>query len=481
MTTIGSGTTGSPPPGDDRSTLMFFAAFTSVAAFLLAALGLVAVVATGGSSATTAGAEPVAVTLSEFKITPSTISAPAGPVKLKVANTGSVAHNLTIAALNKKTADLNAGATDTLDLGTLKEGTYEVICNVPGHADSGMKATLVVGGSSSGESASGASAATHAAHSDTDYAAMDQKMKDGMAKGLETFTKGGATKGVGNQKLAPTIEADGTKVFTLESAIIDWETAPGTTVKAWAYNGMVPGPWIRTEPGDRVKVVLTNKLPVSTDIHFHGVSTPFKQDGIAPLTQDYINPGQTYTYQWTNPNHTELGMYHAHDHGATAVLNGMFAVFQVGDVPLPAAQRIAPFDVPAIGKPTYEKVTVLNDAGVIGLTLNGKSFPATEPVVMNPGESLLMHYYNEGLMAHPMHLHHVYQLVVAKDGLPLAQPYWADTLNIAPGERYSVLVMPKTEDIGVWAWHCHILNHAENDNGLFGMVTALIVNDPDKK
>jgi FtsP/CotA-like multicopper oxidase with cupredoxin domain len=32
----------------------------------------------------------------------------------------------------------------------------------------------------------------------------------------------------------------------------------------------------------------------------------------------------------------------------------------------------------------------------------------------------------------------------------------------------------------VWAWHCHILNHAENDTGLFGMVTALIVNDPNK-
>ena len=45
-------------------------------------------------------------------------------------------------------------------------------------------------------------------------------------------------------------------------------------------------------------------------------------------------------------------------------------------------------------------------------------------------------------MAHPMHLHHVPTLVVAKDGLPLDQPYWVDTLNVAPGERYSLLIMP---------------------------------------
>jgi FtsP/CotA-like multicopper oxidase with cupredoxin domain len=63
----------------------------------------------------------------------------------------------------------------------------------------------------------------------------------------------------------------------------------------------------------------------------------------------------------------------------------------------------------------------------------------------------------------------------------LAQPYYADTLLIAPGERYTVLITPTTNDIGVWAWHCHILSHAENDSGLYGMVTALVVNDPNKK
>jgi manganese oxidase len=118
---------------------------------------------------------------------------------------------------------------------------------------------------------------------------------------------------------------------------------------------------------------------------------------------------------------------------------------------------------------------VVNDAGTIGMSINGKSFPATEPIVAEVGDQILIHYYNEGLQIHPMHLHGMPQLVVAKDGFPLDQPYWSDTVNVAPGERFSVLV--EAEEAGVWAFHCHILTHAESDEGMYGMVTALIVEE----
>ena len=116
---------------------------------------------------------------------------------------------------------------------------------------------------------------------------------------------------------------------------------------------------------------------------------------------------------------------------------------------------------------------VLNDAGVIGFSLNGKSFPATDPYVQKVGDWVLIHYFNEGLQIHPMHPHQFPQLVFAKDGIPLDSPYWADTLNVAPGERYSVLMHLDRE--GVWVWHCHILNHVEREKGMFGMVTAFVV------
>ncbi|MFM7063698.1 MAG: multicopper oxidase domain-containing protein, partial [Actinomycetes bacterium] len=53
-------------------------------------------------------------------------------------------------------------------------------------------------------------------------------------------------------------------------------------------------------------------------------------------------------------------------------------------------------------------------------------------------------------------------------------PYQADTVSIAPGERYTVIF--QAERPGVWVWHCHILSHAERESGMFGMVTAVQVN-----
>ena len=119
---------------------------------------------------------------------------------------------------------------------------------------------------------------------------------------------------------------------------------------------------------------------------------------------------------------------------------------------------------------------MLNDAGAIGFSLNGKSFPATAPVVARPGDTVEVHYMNEGQQIHPMHLHGIPQLVIAKDGNPLAQPYLADTVNVAPGERFTVLIKPTADEAGVWAWHCHILSHAEHEDGMmYGMVTTFIV------
>jgi FtsP/CotA-like multicopper oxidase with cupredoxin domain len=76
-------------------------------------------------------------------------------------------------------------------------------------------------------------------------------------------------------------------------------------------------------------------------------------------------------------------------------------------------------------------------------------------------------------MIHPMHLHGMPMQVTHNDGWLLDQPYMCDTLNIAPGERYDVIV--EATEQGTWAFHCHILSHAESKHGMFGMVTALVV------
>jgi FtsP/CotA-like multicopper oxidase with cupredoxin domain len=50
-----------------------------------------------------------------------------------------------------------------------------------------------------------------------------------------------------------------------------------------------------------------------------------------------------------------------------------------------------------------------------------------------------------------------------------------DTLNIAPGQRFEAIV--DATELGIWAFHCHILSHAETEHGMFGMVTVLIVEE----
>jgi hypothetical protein len=75
----------------------------------------------------------------------------------------------------------------------------------------------------------------------------------------------------------------------------------------------------------------------------------------------------------------------------------------------------------------------------------------------------------------PMHLHGMPMRVFAKDGYNLPASYLCDTINIAPGERYDVLVEARAP--GLWAFHCHILSHAESQHGMFGMVTVLAVEE----
>lgn len=65
--------------------------------------------------------------------------------------------------------------------------------------------------------------------------------------------------------------------------------------------------------------------------------------------------------------------------------------------------------------------------------------------------------------------------VLARDGHLLPQPYKLDVLTISPGERWDVLL--DTSKPGRWAWHCHVLPHAEGEKGLYGLTTVVIVEE----
>lgn len=267
------------------------------------------------------------------------------------------------------------------------------------------------------------------------------------------------TAGKGNQILTPRIER-GVKVFELTAKKIQWETEPGHLVEAWAYNDQVPGPQIRVKEGDRVRVILHNELPESTAVHFHGLELPNAMDGVTFITQPPVKPGQSWTYEFVVPN-PGSHMYHSHHNSAKQVGLGLLGSFIV-----------EPSDPRPIEQVDHDYVFILND-GAHGYTFNGKSFPATAPLTAKLGQKIRIRFMNEGMMIHPMHLHGMHMTVISKDGWPLSNPWKCDTLNVAPGERWDVIV--NCNNPGTWAFHCHILPHAESEHGMFGMVTALVV------
>ncbi len=258
-----------------------------------------------------------------------------------------------------------------------------------------------------------------------------------------------------------TMDGD-TKVFDITMKPVVWEVSPGKTVESFSYNGIVPGPEIRVTEGDKVRFQVKNELPESSSIHWHGLHVPNKMDGVPYVTQPPIKPGESFTYEFV-AKPAGSHMYHSHHNAADQVTRGLLGAFVV-----------EPKDKSKDPEYDSDYTLVLNDYNV-GLTINGKSFPATGAIVADKGERIRVRFMNEGLQIHPMHLHGFYMTVFAQDGFNLPQPYDCDVLNIAPGQRFDVLI--NADEPGVWAFHCHILTHAESPHGMFGMVTALIVNE----
>lgn len=294
---------------------------------------------------------------------------------------------------------------------------------------------------------------------ETDWQEIDRLHKEQVDKFLANI---GQDDLFWNRDLEYTMTEDGFKEFRITVEEVEWETEPGQVFPAFGYNGIVPGPTLRCTQNENVRIICTNNMSESTGIHFHGLDVPNDIDGVPFITQPPIEPGQTYVYEFAPKNYGSH-MYHSHHNAAEQVVRGLAGAFIV-----------EPEDTSREPVVDADYMILLNDSG-LGYTINGKSFPYTQPIIANVGQRVRIRYMNEGLMIHPMHLHGMPQLVFAKDGFQLPQPYMVDTLNIAPGERWDVLV--DVTNPGLWAFHCHILTHAESRRGLFGMTTVFIANE----
>jgi FtsP/CotA-like multicopper oxidase with cupredoxin domain len=91
--------------------------------------------------------------------------------------------------------------------------------------------------------------------------------------------------------------------------------------------------------------------------------------------------------------------------------------------------------------------------------INGGIFPHVPTFHVERGDLVEIAIANDTDADHPMHLHGHHVLVLSRDGEPVSgSPWWADTLNVKPDERYRVAF--RADNPGIWMDHCHNLRHA---------------------
>jgi len=274
----------------------------------------------------------------------------------------------------------------------------------------------------------------------------------------------------GDAELAPRIE-NGVKVFDLDTSVVRWHILPDVTVEGYAFNHQIPGPRLHITQGDRVRINVTNHLPQSTTVHWHGLIVPNAMDGPAEVVQPPIPPGGSYTYEFT-AKQAGTYFYHSHDHVDRQQGLGLYGALLIDPQP-GSAQAEPPADHDYVIQLqewlqreglTYPAMP-MEGAMPNYFTINGKSYPETDTVHLKVGETVKLRFigsHNNGV--HPMHVHGGPFQVVARDGetLPESARYLADTVNVGPGQRYDVIWTAR--EPGKWLVHCHIPHHTTNNN-----------------
>jgi len=265
----------------------------------------------------------------------------------------------------------------------------------------------------------------------------------------------------------------GVKEFHLEAQEFRWEYEPGKFIHTWGYNGQIPGPTIRANEGDRVRVIVKNSLPEATTVHWHSVDVEWKADGVPNLTQEPIEPGEAFVYEFTaKPFGTRFYHSHGKNHltAAQQMDMGLVGPFIIEPrEPVFSYDReytvvLDEWDVLSGG--VNPAVAHVHGAGVEGavpdyntFTINGRIFPYIDPILVREGERVRIRVINGGTTAfHPMHTHgHNFDLV-ALDGNPLSANERRSTYTVHPGETADFILTANNP--GSWLFHCHHVHHA---------------------
>jgi FtsP/CotA-like multicopper oxidase with cupredoxin domain len=265
------------------------------------------------------------------------------------------------------------------------------------------------------------------------------------------------------------------KEFHLIAKEGQWELVPGAIVTALLFNDQLPGPTIRVQEGDAVRVVLHNQLKVPTSLYFHGLILPHDVDGLPRRKSGLIGPGESYAYQFI-ANRSGTVWYHPQVVHASQVFSGLSGVLIVE--PRSAAKSytrdytmlIEQWDVPAKDlvpalkakktvKPSEEKGSGANvqppaaaqkaSPMVTVFSLNGKTAPAIAPIEVRKGERIRLRVINASQQVCPLFLTGHRFEVIATNGSEAQDIHSRrDIIGLQPGDRYDLEFL--ADNPGVW-------------------------------
>ncbi len=235
----------------------------------------------------------------------------------------------------------------------------------------------------------------------------------------------------------------------LTARIAEVEVAPGATVRAWTYDGHIPGPLVRAKVGDRVIVHFTNRLEQPTTIHWHGVRVPIEMDGVPDISQPEIKPGETFTYDFVVRD-AALYWYHPHVMSAAQVGFGLYGALLVEDpndgVNIADQLTIVLSDIGFDRKGVLDPADTGGPAGMVFgregayILANGKVKPTLRARSGAPQRWRIVNtaksrYFLLDLEEQPFY-------VIGADGGLQEHPQSMTTLLVTPGERADVIVTP---------------------------------------
>ncbi|WP_445291465.1 multicopper oxidase family protein [Bacillus cereus] len=297
----------------------------------------------------------------------------------------------------------------------------------------------------------------------------------------------------------------------------------GVIVPVWTFNGSSPGPEIRVKKGEKVKVTLKNELSAPVSIHWHGYPVQNNMDGIPGVTQDAVEPGKSFTYEF-EANVPGTYWYHSHQDSVNQLDRGLYGALivedtkekydkdytlmldewvtdkeemnkqlkemtkgQIGNKSKGNENEEKNDDKNGMAHSGMDMGSDQKDSGNMAgmdhgnmkmeghdmsmydlFTINGKSGDLVVPLKVNKGDKVRLRLVNAGYLSHDIHVHGHDIKVIATDGQPINDPKVIKdkVISIALGERYDIeFTANKT---GKW----YVEDHSKN-KGAKGMKAVI--------